>query len=196
MDAILYEQPLAAIRAAWILSDNGILSMETPREIPTGVTKRVSSEAYGSYRRGRDSACVDCVLCSRLQDTTPVVLLSLRKATSYFGGMWWIYGGVLQAYQPVGDFIAGRLEAECGIDLKPEVLIGFYRTCAGDAVGSTLQPCYAAVVPIEVVRRKMTVDEDHTNVRLFTAEDLERIPEQERHWYPLRVAKLALSAMP
>jgi ADP-ribose pyrophosphatase YjhB (NUDIX family) len=142
---------------------------------------------------------VDIVLVTRLETGTPAVLLSLRNPTVCFGGKWWIYGGALQAYMSIEEFIAGRATKECGVPVRPEALIGVYRTIAEDYIGSTLQPCYAARVPIEVIRAKMSTDEDHSNVRLFTISDLillegNRAPEY--HWYPVRVALLALRSMP
>lgn len=166
---------------------------------PEGVTSGVSPKVYNEYRRGRDSACVDIVLVTRLENGNPAVLMSLRKPNVCFGGKWWIYGGALQAYMSIEEFIAGQATKECGILVTPEVLVGVYRTMAEDFIGSTLQPCYAARVPIEVIRAKMSVDEGHSSVRLFTISDLcllEGKREDDYHWYPVRVALLALENMP
>jgi len=168
-------------------------------EQPAGVTQGVSSDTYNEYRRGRDSACVDIVLVTHLENGTPAVLMSLRNPGVCFGGKWWIYGGALQAYMSIEEFISARATKECGVPVKPEVLIGVYRTIAEDHIGSTLQPCYAARVPIEVIRAKMSTDEGHSNVRLFTISDLILLEGQhgpEYHWYPVRVALLALRNMP
>lgn len=166
---------------------------------PEGVTNGVSPEVYGEYRRGRDSACVDIVLVTRLETGTPAVLMSLRNPTVCFGGKWWIYGGALQAYMSIEEFISERAAKECGVPVRPEVLLGVYRTIAEDHIGSTLQPCYAARVPIEAIRAKMSTDEGHSNVRLFTISELILLKGNcapEYHWYPVRVALLALWNMP
>ncbi len=145
--------------------------------IPMGVTDTVPPEIYGEYRRGRDSACVDMVIVTRLPTGDPAVMLSMRKPTVCFGGKWWIYGGALQAYVPDDEFVSRRATRECGVEVKPEVLIGVYRTCAGDHIGSTLQPCYAARVSYDAVMENMKKDEGHTDVRLFTLEQLRGIPK-------------------
>lgn len=132
--------------------------------VPPGVTAGVPSEVYSEYRKGRDSACVDIVLVTVLEDGTPAVLLSLRKPDVCYGNKWWIYGGALQAYRSAEDFIAERATKECGVPVKPQVLVGVYRTMAEDYIGSTLQLCYAARVPIEAVRAKMSTDPNHIQV--------------------------------
>jgi hypothetical protein len=164
--------------------------------IPQGVTPGVPAEIYSEYRKGRDSACVDIVLVTRLEDGTPAVLLSLRKPDVCYGNKWWIYGGALQAYRGIEDFISERATKECGVPVKPEVLIGVYRTMSEDFIGSTLQPCYAACVSIEAVRAKMSTDPNHSSVRVFTLEEIEEIPYENTHWYPMRVSRLAIAAMP
>lgn len=164
--------------------------------IPKGVTAGVPPEVYSEYRKGRDSACVDIVLVTRLEDGTPAVLLSLRKPDVCYGNKWWIYGGALQAYRSVEDFISERATKECGVPVMPQVLIGVYRTMSEDYVGSTLQLCYAAQVPIEAVRAKMSTDPNHSSVRLFTLAELEEIPDENGHWYPMHVSRIALKSMP
>lgn len=160
--------------------------------IPEGVTTGVPPDIYNEYRRGRDSACVDIVIATRLPTSEPAVLLSKRKDNVCFGGKWWIYGGALQSYVSIEDFISGRASKECGVPVKPEALIGVYRTIAEDHIGSTLQPCYATRVAYEVVEKKMATDDGHSNVKLFTLGDLEDLPQEEQHWYPMRVAKIVL----
>ena len=164
--------------------------------IPDGVMPGVSPDIYNAYRQGRDSACVDIAIITKLSDGKPAILLSLRKKDVCFGGKWWIYGGALQAYTTVEDFITGRASKECGVSVKPEVLVGVYRTIAGDHIGSTLQPCYASRVPFEAIQAKMATDSNHENIRLFTLEELDAIPEWEHHWYPMRVARIALKSVP
>lgn len=163
---------------------------------PEGVTHGVPADVYGAYRKGRDSACVDIVLVTRFENGEPAVLLSLRKPDVCFGNKWWIHGGALQAYMSITDFISERATKECGVPVVPEVLIGVYRTIAEDHIGSTLQACYAARVPIQSVRQKMIADDGHSTVRLFTESEMEEIPPENAHWYPCRVAKIALRNMP
>jgi hypothetical protein len=163
---------------------------------PKGVTSGVSPEIYNEYRKGRDSACVDIVLVTRLENGAPAVLLSLRKPDVCYGNKWWIYGGALQAYRSISEFIQERATKECGVLVAPEVIIGVYRTMSEDYIGSTLQPCYAARVPIETVRAKVSTDQNHSSVRLFTLAELEEIPAENEHWYPMRVSEIALQAMP
>lgn len=169
---------------------------ETLGDVPQGITPGVPAEVYNAYRRGRDSACVDIVIVTQRPDGTPAVLLSLRKPNVCFGGKWWIYGGALQAYRSIHDFISERASTECGVTVEPEALIGVYRTIAEDHIGSTMQPCYVSRVPFASAVQKMTTDTGHSAILLFTERELAEIPKQERHWYPMRVARLALQNMP
>jgi hypothetical protein len=114
--------------------------------VPEGVVNGVSPEVYSEYRKGRDSACVDIVIATTLESGEPAVLLSKRAENVCYGGKWWIYGGALQSYRSIEDFISERAEKECGVPVEPRALIGVYRTMSSDFIGSTLQPCYAAVV--------------------------------------------------
>ena len=165
-------------------------------DVPEGVTPGVSPDIYNAYRMGRDSACIDIVIVTSLEDGTPAVLMSKRADNVCYGGKWWIYGGALQSYRSVADFIGERARKECGVEVRPKALIGVYRTMSGDFVGSTLQPCYASFVPVAQIRDHKKVDDAHSSVRLFTAGELSVMPAAESHWYPLRVAKIALEAFP
>src|SRR3989344_5083310 len=86
-------------------------------------------------------------------------------------------------------------DSECGVRAKPQALVGVYRTMSDDAIGSTLQPCYVAIVPYEKVKEKKQLDSGHGDVRLFTLGELEQIPSEHRHWYPMRVSYLVLRAL-
>lgn len=171
------------------------LSLRALCTIPQGVENGVPPDVYNAYRRGRDSACVDIVFATHLPNGKPAVLFSFRKKGVCFEEKWWIYGGALQSYCSIHHFISDRAEKECGVRASPQALVGVYRTMSDDAIGSTLQPCYATIVPYEEVRKKKQLDSGHNDVRLFTLEELEQIPEEHKHWYPMRVAKLVLLAM-
>ena len=165
-------------------------------DVPEGVMPGVPPDIYNAYRKGRDSACVDIVIATRLEDGTPAVLMSKRADNVCYGGKWWIYGGALQSYRSIVDFIGERASKECGVEVRPQVLIGVYRTMSGDFVGSTLQPCYASFVSVAQIRKHKKVDDAHSSVRLFTADELLAMSAAESHWYPLRVANRVLRAMP
>ena len=190
MDAVICES--TAIREWW-RKERLMLPPVAP---PEGITQGVPGDVYNAYRRGRDSACVDIMLCTRSPLGSAAVLLSKRASNVCFANKWWMYGGALGSYEPIEEFLAGRVEKECGIRAKPEVLIGVYRTCAADFIGSTLQPCYAARIPYGKATAKATTDSAHSSVRLFTRSELETIPIDEQHWYPMRVARLVLDNLP
>ncbi len=161
---------------------------------PEGIADGVPADVYDTYRRGRDSACVDMVVATKKPDGEYAVLLSKRKPNVCFGGTWWIHGGALLSYASITDFVASRTEKECGVQVEPEVLLGVCRTCASDYIGSTLQPCYAGRVPYEAIAQK-AVDSGHTDVRLFTIAELLEIPKAEKHWYPMWAAEMTLQSL-
>ena len=164
-----------------------------PVEIPAGVVKRIEDgKVLEEYKKGKEMACADIVLCTRKPSGAWAVLYSLRKSTEPFGGQWWMYGGSVGAYVNVLEFIVERAERECGIPVRPEALLGFYRTSASDKPQSTTQPCFAARVPYEVVEQKMRADPNHESVRLFEAGELDDIS----HWYPYQAAKLVFANVP
>lgn len=194
-EGIIIENPF--LEKEWSQSEQIKNSMPCTVTTPSGVVARIpSDDVYYSYRTGRDSACVDIVIVTRDESGEAKVLLSKRKNDSCFGGTWWVYGGALRAYYPIADFIAERAMKECGVSAHPEVLIGVYRTMSEDSIGSTLQPCYGARVSIALLRQSMSIDSTHEEVQLFSLKELQQIPQRELHWYPLRVASIALSAMP
>jgi ADP-ribose pyrophosphatase YjhB (NUDIX family) len=134
------------------------------------------------------------VLCTRAPEG-PAVVLSKRNSESSYGNTWWMYGGALPAYAPIADFITKRAEEESGIAAAPQILVGIYRICAADRLDSSLTLCFAAEVPYEEVTKKMSTDKGHQEVRLFTLKELDALPQEETHWYPTRVAQLALEAL-
>src|SRR3989344_2693287 len=164
-------------------------------KIPDDVTDGVPPEVYNAYRKGCDSACTDIVFVTILPDGRPAVLLSFRKKGICYGEKWWVYGGAIKSYCSITSFISDRAESECGVRAKPQALVGVYRTMSDDAIGSTLQPCYVAIVPYEKVKEKKQLDSGHGDVRLFTLGELEQIPSEHRHWYPMRVSYLVLRAL-
>ena len=192
-DQIVIENPLLLL-SQW---RNPVVEPLPIVQPPAGTTNGVPPDVYDAYRRGRDSACVDIMLATRLKDGTPAVLLSKRKVNVCFGGMWWMYGGAVGSYQSMTDFVVERAKKECGIRPDPSelVLVGVYRTCAPDIIGSTLQPCYAARVGLAEIQKYMGTDQAHESIKLFTLRELYQIPTAEQHWYPMRVASLVLQAL-
>jgi hypothetical protein len=192
----LDEKPIPSLRADWLsrqaFPEDSLREIET---IPEGVTKGAPPEIYGGFRRGLHGACCDIVIATTLPSGEDAVLLSFRNANVCFGSTWWVYGGAVHAYRDIGEFISERASKECGVEVEPQALVGFYITNAADHIGSTMQPCYMSYVEYEVIDRNMLADSNHSNVRLFTLRDLEMMPEQERHWYPLRVSKRVLAAL-
>ncbi len=195
-DCIIIEN--STVKTDWQISNTRLVKhAPAPAQMPQGVVPRVhSGEAFDQVKLAKDLACVDIVIVTRMPDGQHAVLLSKRKASDPFGGLWWIHGGSLGSYMDVGEFIAERAQKECGVPVTPQVLIGVYRTSASNFPQSTLQPCYATVVPYEVIQKKMDTDGNHESVKLFTWKDLDAIDPAEAHWYPLRVANIALQHMP
>jgi len=194
MDAIIIENENLA--ADWAKGQTLLIEKESPKSVPKGVHARADQEALDEVRSVKDLASVDIVITTRKPDGTPAVLLSRRKPSDPFGGYWWVYGGSLGAYTGINEFIAKRAEDECGVPAEPQALIGVYRTSASDFPQSTLQPCYATVVAYEAIEAKMRTDQNHETVQLFTSADLDALPQHEEHWYPMRVARLALTNIP
>lgn len=164
--------------------------------IPAGITHTVPDSAYKSYQKGKDRACADVVICTRMPNNEKAVLLSQRADGTTYANLWWIYGGAIPAYTQISDFLQESTKRECGISVSPEVLIGVYRTCATESVDSSVNTCFGATVAYSDIVRQTHRDSAHKAIRLFTLEELHKIPESQKHWYPLRVARLALSAMP
>lgn len=202
----LFEGPLIEraeeeIRQLW--HKNGIQSL--PREegqVPPGVHPEgnVPSNVYSAYRQGRQSACADIVIVTRLQNGMGAVLLSKRNDDVCFPGTWWIYGGATPVYQDPVAFVSTRARKECGVSVWPQILLGVYVTSSAgtrsEHNGSTVNQLYAAQVPLEMIERHRGTDEGHSSVRLFTLEEYADLPEKERHWYVARAAWLAIENMP
>lgn len=191
-DAVLFENPFIA--DDWRNKKNRIESFPLGT-VPDGVTNGVPFDVYNGYRRGRDSACADLFLATRLPTGEPAGIMLVRNDDVCFGGKVWMVGGALQAYGSIEAFLANRAEAECGIYVVPEVFIGLYRTCAPDAIASTLQPCYASYVPYTEVER-LRSDRNHARIEVISFKQFLTLPVAQYHWYPRRVATLALSNLP
>lgn len=161
---------------------------------PPVITRGVSSSVYDAYRIGLDSACVDIAICTIKPDGTPAVLLSKRAPNKCFGGKWWVYGGALHSYRPIGEFIAERAAKECGVVPEVKALIGVARTCAADVLGSTLQPCYLGLVEYAAIEKSIA-DRDHSAVRLFTIDEYYRLPGPEQYWYIEEIVATAIASL-
>jgi ADP-ribose pyrophosphatase YjhB (NUDIX family) len=199
VSTIFYEDVIIEnrnLRADWLRRLPFPSGFELVTSVPEGVTSGVDPETYSAYRKGRDSACVDLVITTELENGEPAVMLSLRSKDVCFGGKWWVYGGALQAYESIDNFISDRAKRECGVEARPQALIGVYRTCAEDFVGSTLNLCYMTFVQVETLRAFMATDDRHQRVALFSTSELSHLDKGEQHWYPMRVARLALEALP
>ncbi|OHA32388.1 MAG: hypothetical protein A2928_00065 [Candidatus Taylorbacteria bacterium RIFCSPLOWO2_01_FULL_45_15b] len=135
------------------------------------------------------------MVTTTLPDGRHAVIASKRAVGKLFGGKWWMQGGAVHAYRSYTDFVAERAEKECGVRPVIQGLIGVFRTCAEDALGSTMNLCYVGFVPhgeLEAARH----DGDHTAQKFLTMEDLLQLPESEQHWYPMTVFRIALQTMP
>lgn len=103
-------------------------------------------------------------------------------------------GGAFHPYRSIVEFLEERAEKECGVRPKIEGLIGVFRTCAEDFHASTTQPCYVGSVAYkDLIKAKPDID--HTSWRLLKLEDLQTLPEEEKHWYPMLAFRLALESM-
>lgn len=193
-NACLFVNPF--IRSDWIEKNSRIHSMGPMVQTPDTVVPHISLEALEESRRGKQLACVDIVVCARRPNGEGVVLLSKRKPDQPFGDIWWMYGGSIRAYQDTEEFIIERLEKECGIRAKPEVLIGAYQTsCAGTLPQSTMQLCYATMVDYSVMERAMRTDDNHAEIRICTQSDLEQLSD-DTEWCPKHACMLALENLP
>ncbi len=183
------------IWSEWRRQQVALEMKNSPEVTPAQVLSRIEDingvNIMAEYRRGKEMACADVVICT-IEGGTPKVLLSKRNKNEPFGGYWWVHGGSLGAYVDMREFITKRAERECGVRVEPQVLLGFYRTSAADAAQSTTQPCFAAKVDSQILSARMQTDPNHESVRLFTAEELSELPHHERHWYPMHVAQLTL----
>lgn len=155
----------------------------------------VDSDIYDGYRKGLDSACVDVVVTTLLRHDKPAVLASKRAPSKLFGNKWWMQGGALCSYCSITDFVFERIWKKCGVCPHIQGFIGVFRTCSDDVLGSTINLCYVGFIQ----RHKLAhvqMDENHTDFRLLTLEDLEDLPDKEKHWYPMFTFRQALTTMP
>ena len=159
----------------------------------------VEPRFYDGYRAGLDSACSDIVITTLLPGRpprVPAVLAVKRAPGKLFGGKWWMQGGAIHSYRLIADFLGERAEKECGVRYRLEGFIGVFRTCAEDRLGSTINLCYVGFVPYGDLARLVIADSDHTAVKVLSQDNLNRIPTEERYWYPMHVFRLALATMP
>lgn len=189
LDSVLYlNQNLLEDRRLCTLPGYQERAVEVPGEVGRGVRQ----EVYDEYRRGLDGACADIVVTSRNQNGKPVVVATRRAEGKCFGGKWWMQGGAIPAYCSIPEFVRQRAAKECGAVPDVQALIGVFRTCAEDIYASTIQPCYVGWVGPE----SLVSDDDHCGIRLLTLADLDTLPLEERHWYPMMAFRLALETMP
>lgn len=154
----------------------------------------VSKEVYDNYGLGLERACADIVITLKGPNGNGAVLASKRSKEKPFGGKWWMQGGAFHPYRSIGDFLVERAEKECGVRPKIEGLIGVFRTCAEDYHASTIQPCYVGSIEYaDIIKAKP--DMDHSSWRLLSLRDLQNIPAEEKHWYPMLTFQLALESM-
>jgi ADP-ribose pyrophosphatase YjhB (NUDIX family) len=155
--------------------------------------KRLSDDEYAAMQFGSTYACADIVVVTKAPNGLFGVLLSKRTKGKPFAGKWWVYGGKMGAGELPEDTARIRAAKECGIDVRPQVLLGVYHTIAPDFMCSTIQSCYAAFVDYEKLMGAH-VDEDHSAVSLFSMAELDGLPEHEKAWYPMYVAQRVISA--
>ena len=168
--------------------------MEVTPPSPGSIKRGVEKETYENYNLGLERACADIVITVRLPSGAGAVLASKRINGKPFGGKWWMQGGAFHPYRSIIDFLGERAEKECGVRPKVEGLIGVFRTCAEDHSASTIQPCYVGRVSYEGLI-KAKPDIDHISWALLKLEDLQTLPEEEKHWYPMLAFKLALESI-
>ena len=200
-EGVIIEYAPEQIRRLWMSGGMSSLA-KSEGSVPGGVnpTGGVRQEVYSEYRLGRQSACADLVIATRLADGTGAVLLSLRNNNVCFPGTWWIYGGATPVYQDIVEFVASRAKGECGVPVRPQVLLGMYITSSAgtgpEHIGSTMNACYAAQVPLDLIEQHRHTDEGHQSVKLFTLEEYLQLPAQQRHWYVEHVVRRTLENMP
>jgi ADP-ribose pyrophosphatase YjhB (NUDIX family) len=191
---IILERSFEELMASWRagvthgLHKYMLHSIELPAE-----PARLSDTAYTEMQLGSTYACADIVIVTKCSDGTFKVLLSKRGDGKPFAGIWWVHGGKLGAGELPEDVAQIRATRECGIGVSPHVLLGVYHTIAPDYMCNTIQPCYAAFVEHGRLRR-VRVDRDHSEIRLFSVEELDGLPEHEKAWYPMYVAERAINA--
>lgn len=164
--------------------------------IPNLPSKGTDGDTYNKYRQNLAGACADIVVTTILENGKPAVIATKRAANKCFGGKWWMQGGAFFANCIIQQWVAERAKVECGCEPEVQGLAGVFYTCASDFMASTLQPCFVGFIPIKEVRKTVAADDDHSAVKLLTLEEVENLPEDERHWYPDLVFRLALESMP
>lgn len=155
----------------------------------------VDSDIYDGYRKGLDSACVDVVVTTLLRHDKPAVLAFKRAPGKLFGQKWWMQGGALYSYCSITNFVFERIWKKCRVPPDIQGFIGVFRTYPDDFLGSTVNLCYVGFVQ----RHKLAqvhLDKNYTDFRLLTLEDLEDLPDEEKHWYPMFTFRQALTTMP
>ena len=155
----------------------------------------VSEDAYRESRSKKQQPCVDIVITTMLPVGEPAIVAIKRRLGESFEKNWWTQGGSVPAYQSYSDFVVERARKECGVTPTIEGKIGVYRTCAEDVIGDTVQICYVGFVPFRDLLGTYG-DKYYSALQVLTAEDLDHLPVEERHWYPMRVFRIALATMP
>ncbi len=168
----------------------GMVAPVTP---PTPVKAGVDGKTYSEYRTGLDSACADVVIATRCPDGTYRVLTIKRSLNKAFGGKWWMQGGAVHCYKPLFQFLQEIAKKECGTEPTIVAFLCLTRTCAADHIASTTQPCFLGLVNYGDVVLKG--DADHSAAQLFSLNELNELPDEEKHWYPTLAFKLALQAL-
>jgi hypothetical protein len=171
--------------------DTGGRYVTPPEGVTDGVEKR---ETYDDFRKGRLTACADVVLFTKCPDGEWRVLLSLRKADKPMGNIWWVYGGAPNSYADLRTFLTKQTEKECNCAPTIRAVVATAYTCAPDHIASTIQPCYLATIPYELVG-KVATDSNHAAVRLFALDDYYLLPAASRHWYVEEVAAACFRAI-
>lgn len=165
--------------------------------IPDGqVPNGVSQEYYEGYRSGLLSACADIVITTTLENGEPAVLAIKRSPNKSFANTWYMIGGAIQNYASIESFLRHSVKDEVGIDgFDIEAMVGAYRTTAHDQVADTIALCYVTTIPVEKIRQNIKVNQDHTDWKLLTKNDIDKLPNDERFWHPIHCFKKCLESM-
>lgn len=182
-----------------VRAGSSIYSIDNQEEldVPEDTPRGVDPTTYGAYREGLASACADVVVTTTKPDGTHAVIVIKRGSGKCFEGCWWMQGGAIYKFLSMIDFAAERGKVEGGSEPIIEALLGVYRTAwsqKGSEAADTLNVCYVGFVPFGELH--LMDDQDHIGVSILTLEDLDELPEDEQHWYPDRVFRLALETMP
>lgn len=196
VDKIIFINSCLTEHRRWIAT-GGESDMMGTVKVPEGHRSGgVSSEYYDGYRQGLASACADVVITTYLPCGRPAVLASKRASNKPFGGKWWMQGGAIHSYRSITDFVCERAEQECGVRPVIEGFIGVFMTCADDFLACTINLCYVGYIPAQKLGDCWAwADKDHTHACVLTGDDLARLPEKEKHWYPMLVFNEALDTM-